>query len=311
MAGYVYLGHRFIGYHYGDLNNTTFGGLTLAPADCYLDSAGAFQIDTLVTTLGVDYYKNSHDSFGSSYDATNSTYFSSSCVAGYFGTTTVTMSDTREVRTINNSSKVTGWDGLEYRVATTDELDLIFFGSCQNGSITRLPAVVDGEYNVYSALVAITSGTGITTKNAFGGLLVYPDSKELSGVPNSFISSSGIANTISLDTLKSAIDQGAVFIRHNGDYYYSYGQSTTYGSWTRCGDGTTKYYSFGDQTDNFTWPAEIDYYDATNHAVYPAWYVAFSPKYQFGGYNYATGTAGASVPYALPLRLVTGTMSGS
>lgn len=310
MAGYVYLGHRFIGYHYGDLNNVTFGGLTLAPADCYLDNNYAFQIDTLNETLGPDYYKNTHDSFGSSYDLSLSTYFTAERVANYFGTDT-TYTSGSSVRTISNSTKVTGSDGLEYRVATTDELDLIFFGSCQNGAVTRLPAVIDGEYTAYSAMVAITSGTGITTKNAFGGILVYPDSKELSGVPNSFLSSSSIANTISLDTLVSAIEQGAVFIRHNGTYFYPYGQSTSSGSWTRCGDGTTRYYSFGSQTDNFTWPAEIDYYDATMYNVYPAWYVAFSPKVIYGGYNYASGTAGESVPYALPLRLVAGTMSGS
>lgn len=303
MAGYVYLGHRFIGYHYGTDTNT-FAGLTLAPADCYLDSnTYNLCIDTLVTTPGPNYYLNTHDSFNSSYDTGNSTYFTRDYICNYFGYDSQLVSGNL-VRTVNNQNKVIDTNGTEYRVATKNELDLIFVGSYLDenyNTISRMPAVIDGEYTAYSAAVAITSGTGITTNNAFAGILVYPDSKELTGVPYEFTSGSQL-NQISLETLISAIEQGAVFIRHNGVYYTENGSYV----WTRCGDGTTRWYSVGNNYDNFTFVTEVDYYDSSYHNVVAGWYNTLSQAYR--GYTYPYNSM-EPYPYALPLRLVSGTMT--
>lgn len=215
MAGYIYLGSRYVGYCGGGTSNLFAGGLMVAPGQLY-HMAGS---GTGPSSYAIDDTWNSHNTYGSSLFTAGShnTGISTSYASSYF-----TVSDLTSIQIPTGQISYGGYS--DWRIPTKNEWDLIFFGGTADimSPVSRPKATVNNAER-YRADIVVTDNTfaGSTTY----GSLLFPDGGTFTGV--NVAPGMGTAARLTKAQVEAYIAQGAVFMMMTGSYTYWH-QNTNY-----------------------------------------------------------------------------------
>ena len=211
MAGYVYLGSRYVGYCGGGSDGTFAGGLMLAPGNLYHMSGSG----TGPTSYAIDDTWNSHNTYGSSLftAVSHNTGISTSYASSYF-----TASDLSSVQIPTGSISYGGYS--DWRIPSLEEMSIIIFGSTADwvSPKTRTKAMVNGS-EIYKANVRVTNNAFAGSYSPTYGILVFPDNGVFTGASVNDYSPGECARLTKAD-VDNYVAQGAVFIEMVGSYTY-------------------------------------------------------------------------------------------
>lgn len=196
MAGYVYLGSRYIGEC--KAVDGTVSGLMVAPGNIYWTGS----------TWAIDDVNLSHDTFGASgWSASTTTGIVSGKASSYF-----TYNDLSTIRNLTLSYG----DYNDWRIPTMNEVRKLYFDT------SRDPALLNGnEVRCFDVTVTSTGtpyGTYISS-----GFLIFPNNMAFTATITNFGPPDAYYTTQS--ELNNLIGQGVYFHKIIGSYGYYYGNS--------------------------------------------------------------------------------------